>query len=29
MNRPHGVLAGPDGTIYIGDSEAHRVRVLR
>ena len=25
MNRPHGICLGPDGTVYIGDSENHRV----
>ena len=29
MNRPHGIFAASDGTIYIGDSEAHRIRMLR
>jgi streptogramin lyase len=29
MARPHGIFADADGSIYIGDSEAHRVRVLR
>jgi streptogramin lyase len=29
MARPHGVFADTDGSVYIGDSEAHRVRVLR
>ena len=29
MARPHGVLADSDGAIYIGDSECHRVRVLK
>lgn len=29
MARPHGVYADADGGIYIGDSEAHKVRVLR
>lgn len=29
MNRPHGVFVSKDGAIYIGDSEAHRVRVIR
>jgi streptogramin lyase len=26
LNRPHGICVGPNGTIYIGDSENHRVR---
>lgn len=29
MNRPHGVFVGPDGVLYIGDSEAHRIRMVR
>ena len=29
MNRPHGVFADGDGSIFVGDSEAHRVRVIR
>lgn len=29
MGRPHGVFVDTDGAIYIGDSEAHRIRVLR
>ncbi|MBC8164677.1 MAG: hypothetical protein H7Y20_02260, partial [Bryobacteraceae bacterium] len=29
MNRPHGIFAGADGTLFIGDSEAHRIRVVR
>lgn len=29
LARPHGVFVAPDGGIYIGDSENHRVRVLR
>lgn len=28
LNRPHGVLADPSGMLYVGDSEAHRIRVL-
>lgn len=28
LNRPHGVLADPQGRLYVGDSEAHRIRVL-
>ena len=27
--RPHGVFVDADGTVYIGDSENHRVRVIR
>ena len=29
MSRPHGVFVDKDGAIYVGDSEAHRVRVIR
>jgi streptogramin lyase len=29
LARLHGIFADADGAIYIGDSEAHRVRVLR
>jgi len=29
MNRLHGVFVDKDGSIFIGDSEAHRIRVLR
>jgi streptogramin lyase len=29
MARPHGVFVDADGSVYIGDSEAHRVRVLK
>jgi len=29
MARPHGVFVDADGSIYVGDSEAHRVRVIR
>ena len=28
LSRPHGLCAAADGTIYVGDSEAHRVRAL-
>lgn len=29
MNRLHGIFVDADGAVYIGDSEAHRIRVLR
>ncbi len=29
MDRPHGICVGPDGTLYIGDSNNHRVRQVR
>ncbi|MFT5404460.1 MAG: streptogramin lyase, partial [Verrucomicrobiales bacterium] len=29
MARPHGVFVDSQGTVYIGDSEAHRVRVIQ
>jgi DNA-binding beta-propeller fold protein YncE len=29
MARPHGVYVDKRGVVYIGDSEAHRVRILR
>ena len=29
MNRLHGVFVDVDGSVFIGDSEAHRIRVLR
>lgn len=29
LNRPHGVLVDKDGSVFIGDSENHRVRVWR
>jgi sugar lactone lactonase YvrE len=29
LARPHGLLAGRDNSLYVSDSEAHRVRVLR
>ena len=28
LNRPHGLLADAQGRVYVGDSEAHRIRVL-
>ena len=29
MGRPHGVFIDHDGSVFIGDSTAHRVRILR
>ena len=29
LARPHGVFVDRDGSIFIGDSETHRVRVIR
>lgn len=29
MNRPHGVFVDADGSVLVGDSEAHRVRVIQ
>jgi sugar lactone lactonase YvrE len=29
LARPHGVCVGHDGVLYVGDSEAHRIRALR
>lgn len=29
MKRPHGVFVDADGSVIVGDSEAHRVRVIR
>ena len=28
LNRPHGVFVSRDGTLYIADSESHRIRAL-
>ena len=29
LARPHGLFAASDGALYVGDSEAHRIRVWR
>ncbi|MEO6002519.1 MAG: hypothetical protein ABIZ04_12280 [Opitutus sp.] len=29
LNRPHGLWVDADGTVFVGDSENHRIRVLR
>jgi sugar lactone lactonase YvrE len=29
LSRPHGVFADASGALYVGDSEAHRIRMLR
>jgi sugar lactone lactonase YvrE len=29
LSRPHGLFAASDGTLYVTDSESHRIRVLR
>ena len=29
LNRPHGIFVDRDGTIFIGDSEAHRILTMR
>jgi sugar lactone lactonase YvrE len=28
LARPHGLCTAPDGALYVGDSEAHRIRLL-
>jgi sugar lactone lactonase YvrE len=29
LARPHGLFAAADGTLYVGDSEAHKIRALK
>jgi len=29
LNRPHGIFVDKSGSVYVGDSEAHRIRVWR
>jgi len=29
MNRPHGICVGNDGSIFIGDTDSNRIRVIR
>ncbi len=29
LNRPHGVFVSREGTLYIADSESHRIRVIK
>jgi len=29
LSRPHGLCAAANGTLYVADSEAHRIRMLR
>jgi DNA-binding beta-propeller fold protein YncE len=29
LNRPHGIFVDKNGAVYVGDSEAHRIRVLK
>jgi streptogramin lyase len=29
LARPHGIWVDPDGTLFVGDSENHRIRRLK
>ena len=29
LARPHGIFVDSDGAVYVGDSESHKIRVLR